>query len=50
MITGTVHRSLDIYLIAEENFGKRQLGNHMIKAVRSVNSSNEVPSLSMRSV
>jgi hypothetical protein len=36
MIPGAVHKSPGVYLIAEENSGKPQLGGPPMKAVRSV--------------
>jgi hypothetical protein len=46
---GVVHRS-SIYLMAEENPGKPQLGDHLIKIVQPVIISNGVPCLQMTSV
>ena len=45
MILGTVNRSLGIYLPAEENPRKPQLGDRLMKPVRPVIASNEVPFL-----
>ena len=42
-------RSPGIYLKAEENGGKPQLGDRLMKAVRLVIESNEVPYFQMRS-
>ena len=39
-----------IYLTAEENPGKLQLGDRLVKAVRPVIASNGVPCLQMSSV
>jgi hypothetical protein len=39
----TVHRSLDIYLTTEENPGKFQLEDNLMKAVRTVFASNGIP-------
>jgi hypothetical protein len=51
MILGAVHRSPDFCLTAEENRGKPQLGDLLMKgAVRPVIASNGVPFLQMRSV
>ena len=50
MIPGTVHKSPGIYQMAEENHGKPQLGDRLMKAVRPIVSSNGVPYLQMRSV
>ena len=47
MIPGDVHILSDIYLMAEENPGKPQLGDHLIKAVQPVIASNGVPYLQM---
>ena len=49
MIPGAVHRSLGIYLSAEENSRKPQLGTCHMKAVGQVFASNGVPYLQMRS-
>ena len=35
MIPGTIHRSPGIYLSVEENCGKPQLGDRLMKAVRT---------------
>ena len=43
MIPGAVDRSLGIYLTAEENPGKPQLGDRLMKAVRPVIDSNGGP-------
>ena len=40
---GAMHRSHDIYLTAEENPGKPQLGESLTKAVRPVIASKLVP-------
>ena len=40
IIPGAVHRSLGIYLTAEENPVKPQLGDHVMKVVRLVIASN----------
>jgi hypothetical protein len=40
---GAVHRSTGIYFMAEENPRKSQLGDNLMKAVRPVSFSNEVP-------
>ena len=48
--TGAVHRSPGISLKAEENPGKSQLRDNLIKAVLPVINSNGVPYLQMRSV
>ena len=50
MILGAVHRSPDIYLTTEENPGNPQVGDRLMKAVRSVIASNGVPYLQMTSV
>jgi hypothetical protein len=50
MIPGTVHRSPGIYVTAEGNVGKHQLGDSLMKAVRSVIASYGVAYLQMRSV
>ena len=42
MISGAVHRYPGIYLTVEENSGKIQLGDNMMKAVRPVITSNGV--------
>ena len=42
MIPGTVHRFPGIYLTAEENPGKPQFGDRLMKAVRLVIASKEV--------
>ena len=42
MILGAVHRSPGIYLSAEENPGNPQVGDHLMKAVLSVISSDGV--------
>ena len=47
---GTVHRLSRISLTAEENPGKSQLGDRLMKAVRQAIVSNRVPCLQMRSV
>ena len=39
-----------IYLTAEENPGKLQLGDRLVKAVRPVIASNGVPCLQMKSL
>ena len=44
MIPGAVHRSPDIYLMAEDNLGKPQLGDRLMKAA------NGVPNLEMKLV
>ena len=44
---GTVHISPGIYLTAEENLGKIQLGDHLIKAVHQEIASNGVLYLQM---
>ena len=45
-----MHRSAGIYLIAEENSGKPQLGDRLIKAMRLVIASNGVSFLHMKSI
>ena len=45
---GNEVRSSGIYLTAEENSGKPQLGDHLMKAVHPVIASNGVPYLQMR--
>ena len=50
IISGAVHRSTNIYPTAEKNSGKSQLGDRLMKAVRSVIASYGVPYLQMRSV
>ena len=45
-----VHRSPGIYLMTEENPGKPQLGDRLMKAVRPVIASNGVLFLQMTSV
>ena len=50
MIPGAVHRSPCICLTAEENSGKSQLGDSLMKAVWSVIASNGIPYLQMMSV
>jgi hypothetical protein len=47
---GAVRSSPGIYLTTEENSGKPQLGESLMKAVRQVIASNEVSYLRMRSV
>jgi hypothetical protein len=47
---GAVHRSTGICFTAEDNPGKSQLGDPLIKAARPVIASNGVPFLHMRSV
>ena len=42
MIPGAVHRFPGIYLTAEENPGKPQFGDRLMKAVRLVIASKEV--------
>ena len=42
MEPGAVHISLGIYLTAEKNTGKPQLGDHLMKAVRPIIASNGV--------
>ena len=44
-----MHRSPDIYLMAEENPGKLQLGDRLIKSVQPV-ISNVVPYLQITSI
>ena len=44
-----MHRSPGIYLTAEKNLRKPELGDHMMKAVRPVIVSNEDSYLQMRS-
>ena len=46
----TVHRSPDIYLGADEIIEKRQLGDRLLKAVRTVIASNGVSYHQMMSV
>ena len=50
MILGDVHGSPRIYLMADENPGKLQLGGRLAKAVRPVLASNGFPYLQMSSV
>ena len=50
MIPGAAHRSLGICLTTEENPGKPQLGDGLIKSVRLVIASNEIPYLQMTSI
>ena len=50
MILGAVHISPGICLTAEENPRKPQLGDRLMKAVRLVIASNEVPFLQMKSI
>ena len=50
MIPGAVHRPPDIYLKTEDILGKPQLGDRVMKALRPVIASNEVPYLQMTSV
>ena len=50
MMPGVVHRSPGIYHTAEENPGKPQLGNHLMKTLRSVIASNGFPCLQMMPV
>ena len=45
-----MHRSLGILLTAEENPGKLQVGNRLIKSVRSIIASTEVPYFQMTSI
>ena len=47
MVPGTAHRSPGIYLMTEKNPGKPQLGDRLIKSIRSVIASNELPYLQM---
>ena len=49
MVPGAVHRSAGIYLIAEENPGKPQLGDRLRNAVRPVIASNVDPFFEMTS-
>ena len=42
MEPGVVHRSPGIYPTAEENSGKRQLGERLVKVVQTVIASNGV--------
>ena len=46
-LKGTVHISPDNYLTAEENTGKPQPGDCLMKAMQPVITSNEVPYLQM---
>ena len=50
MIPGAVPKSQGIFLAAEENPGKPQLGNRVMKAVRPAIASNGVSYLHLRSV
>ena len=50
MIPGAVHTSPGIYLKAEGNPGKPQLGDKSMKAMRPFIYSNGIPYLQMRSV
>ena len=50
MILRATHRSPSIYLIAEENPGKPQLGSPLIKFERSVIASNGIHFLQIRPV
>ena len=50
IIQGAVHRSLDIYLMTEENPGKPQLGDRLMKLVRSAIPSIGEPYFQMTSV
>ena len=50
MNPGAVHRSPGIYLMAEENPGKPQVGDCLMKVVRPVIASNAFPYFQMRSV
>ena len=45
-----LQRSLGIYIMAEENHRKPQVGDHMIKSIKSVIASNGVPYLQMKSL
>ena len=45
-----MHRCPGVYLTAEENIGKPQLGDRLMKAVRPVITSNGIPYLLIRSV
>ena len=45
-----MHKSPGIYLTTEENPGKLQLENRLMKTVSPIIASNEVPYLQMRSV
>ena len=42
MTPGVVHRASEIFLTVEENSGKLQLGDHLMKSVRPVIVSNWV--------
>ena len=48
IIPGAGHKSPGICLAGEENPGKPQSGDRLMKALRSVIASNEVPFLQMR--
>ena len=50
MIPGALHRSSVINLTTEENRGKPQLGDLLMKAVRPVIALNGLPYLQMRSL
>ena len=47
---GAGHKSPGIYLTAEENPGKPQLRDHLMRALRPVIASNGIPYLQMTSV
>ena len=47
---GVVYRSPGIFLTAEENLGKSQLGDGLMKSMRPVIASNGIPYLQMRSI
>ena len=50
MKPGDVHRSPGIYLTAEENPGKPQLGDNQMKAAQPVIASNGTPHLQITSM
>ena len=50
MIQGAVQRSSHIYIVAEENSTKPQLGDHLIKTVQTVIASNGVTYFQIKSV
>ena len=47
---GAAYRSPDLYPTPEENPGKPQLGDHLMKVVRPVTASNQILDLQMASV
>ena len=50
MISWAVHRYPGIYLTAEENSGKPQLGDHLMKALPLAIASNGVPYYEMKRI